>query len=274
MARTPGSINQNIHFKTREAFNINQLYNEKKLLSGENPPAFWFQRLITLSNNPPYVIAFREPTTIKASSFNLENYIDENFKIKPEWQSKIDITMPTGRNNDEINSDILQFTNSIANYYLTEENLDSQTGIIKIRKELLYLESLCEQGMNISYNCNYNRKFLIYDGYNGNFHQVQSTVNFSAYADEENRKKWESSLIILWEYLNSCVYDLHQIFGAPIFKTKKGYSKVNFDDWLREGLSQYLEIENNNLKDEQKIFYLLKWQILGKREFKTPKKIK
>lgn len=274
MARTPGSTNQNLHFKTREAFNINQLYNEKKLLSGENPPAFWFQRLITLSNNPPYVIAFREPTTIKASSFKLENYIDENFKVKPEWQSKIDITMPTGRNNDEINSDILKFTNSIANFYLTEENLDSQTGIIKIRKELLYLESLCEQGMNISYNCNYNRKFLIYDGYNGNFHQVQSTVNFSAYADEENRKKWESSLIILWEYLNSCVYDLQQIFGAPIFKTKKGYSKVNFDDWLREGLSQYLEIENNNLKDEQKIFYLLKWQILGKREFKTPKKIK
>ena len=274
MARTKGSINQNIHFKTREAFDINLLYDEKKLLSGENPPAFWFQRLIELWNNPPYVIAFREPTKIKASSFKLEDYIDENFKIKPEWQLKIDITMPSGRNNDEINSDILQFTNSIANFYLTEENLDSQTGIIKIRKELLYLESLCEQGMNISYNCNYNRKFLIYDGYNGNFHQVQSTVNFSAYADEENRKKWESSLIILWEYLNSCVYDLHQIFGAPIFKTKKGYSKVNFDDWLREGLSQYLEIENNNLKDEQKIFYLLKWQILGKREFKTPKKIK
>lgn len=180
--------------------------------------------------------------------------------------------MPSGRNNDEINSDILQFTNSIANFYLTEENLDSQTGIIKIRKELFYLESLCEQGMNISYNCNYNRKFLIYDGYNGNFHQVQSTVNFSADADEENREKWESSLIILWEYLNSCVYDLMQIFGAPIFKTKKGYSKVNFDNWLREGLSQYLELENKNLKDEQKIFYLLKWQILGKREFKTPKK--
>jgi hypothetical protein len=99
-------------------------------------------------------------------------------------------------------------------------------------------------------------------------------VNFSADADEENREKWESSLIILWEYLNSCVYDLMQIFGAPIFKTKKGYSKVNFDNWLREGLSQYLELENKNLKDEQKIFYLLKWQILGKREFKTPKKIK
>ena len=48
MARTKGSINQNIHFKTREAFDINLLYDEKKLLSGENPPAFWFQRLIEL----------------------------------------------------------------------------------------------------------------------------------------------------------------------------------------------------------------------------------
>ena len=274
MARTKGSINQNIHFKTREAFDIHLLYDEKKLLSGEIPPAFWFQRLITLSNNPPYVIAFREPTTIKVSSFKLENYIDENFKIKPEWQSKIEITMPTGRNNDEINSDILQFTNSIANFYLTEENLDSQTGIIKIRKDLLYLKSLCKQGMNIAHNCNYNRKFLVSDGYTRNFHQVQSTVNFSAVADGENRKKWESSLIIFWEYLDICVNDLMHIFGVPVFKTKKGYSKVNFDNWLREGLSQYLEFENNNLKDEQKIFYLLKWQILGKREFKTPKKIK
>ena len=182
--------------------------------------------------------------------------------------------MPTGRNNDEINSDILQFTNSIANFYLTEENLDSQTGIIKIRKEMLYMESLCEKGMNISYNCNYNRKFLISDGHTRNFHQVQSNVHFSADADAENRKKWESSLIILWEYLDICVNDLMHIFGVPVFKTKKGYSKVNFDNWLREGLSQYLEFENNNLKDEQKIFYLLKWQILGKREFKTPKKIK
>ena len=59
MARTKGSINKNIHFKTREAFDIHLLYDEKKLLSGENPPAFWFQRLIELSNNPPYVIALR-----------------------------------------------------------------------------------------------------------------------------------------------------------------------------------------------------------------------
>ena len=274
MARTPGSINQNIHFKTREAFNINQLYNEKKLLSGENPPAFWFQRLIELSNNPPYIIAFREPTKFNISSFNLADYIDEKLKVKTAYQSKIDIFIPSGRDNSEIYSDIQRFTNSIANFYIAEENINSQSGIIKIRKDLLYLKSLCKQGMNIAHNCNYNRKFLVSDGYTKNFHQVQSTVNFSAYADEENRKKWKSTLIILWDHLNLCVDNLMQIFGEPIFKTKKGYSKVNFDNWLREGLSQYLEIENNNLKDEQKIFYLLKWQILGKREFKTPKKIK
>ena len=88
MARTKGSINQNIHFKTREAFDIHLLYDEKKLLSGENPPAFWFQRLIELSNNPPYVIAFREPTKFNISSFNLADYIDEKLKVKTAYQAK------------------------------------------------------------------------------------------------------------------------------------------------------------------------------------------
>ena len=64
MARAPGSINQNIHIRTRKAFDFNLLYNEKELKDGITPPEIWFQRLIELSKNLPYTIAFNTSTTL------------------------------------------------------------------------------------------------------------------------------------------------------------------------------------------------------------------
>lgn len=274
MPRTKGAINKSIHFKTREAFDFNLLCNEKEMMNGAKPPAFWFQRLIDLSNNPPYVIAFMEPRKIEFSSFNLADYIDENLKVKTDLQSKIDIFMPSGRNNNEIYSDVLRFTNSIAKFYLEKENYPSQSGIIKIRKDLLHLKLLCDQGMKNACNGVYNRKFLVSDGHTRIFHPVQSTANYFSHTDDDVRQKWVSSVVVLWSHLNHCVDRLTQIFIEPNFEIKIGYSKKNFDQWLEDGLENFLVSKDKNLIDEKLLINLLKWQILGKRELKTPKKIK
>lgn len=274
MARTKGSINQNLHFKTREAFDLNLLCNEKELIDGTKTPEFWFKRLIELSKYPPYIIAIKTLSNVNLRSFILSDYIDEDLNVHAKWKSEIDLIKPTGRNNDGIETDVLQFTQSIAQYYISHCNLDSPKDIILIRSKLLNLQSLCAIGSKNVENGVYYRKFLVSDGHNRIFHQVQSPKKYSTFTDHDGHQKWALSLKILWNQLNLCVVNLIQIFNEPVFAVKKGYSKVNFEKWLDEGLNKFLELKNTNIIDEQKIFNLLKWQILGKREFNPDKKIK
>jgi len=274
MARTPGSINQNIHFKTREAFDFNLLYNEKELNDGTKPPEYWFQRLIELSKNPPYIIACKTSTAINIRSFHLSEYINENLIVNAQWESQIDLIKPSGRNNDSIETDILNFTHSITQYYLNHHNLDSPKGIILIRSKLLHLKTLCALGNNNVKNGIYYRKFLVSDGHTRLFQQVQTPKKYTTVTDHYVHNNWASSMGVLWDHLSLCVDNLQQIFGEPVFEPKKGYKKVNFENWLEKGLCEFLELKGTNITDEVKILNLLKWQILGKREFKPLKKIK
>ena len=269
MTRKKGSANKMIHFKTRNSLDIQKICDASQLLDGTNPPEHWLLRLIDISENPPYIIDIKN-TGITASQFVLSDYITPDLKLKAGAPMNLIFEKPSQRNNDNLFFDIDCFVQNVFNYYLNRWNDEDSHDYIKIRGEVLNLKNIARRGLNNTHEKQYHRLFLLNDGKSNNFKPIQCDHSLNGYADLNIFDHWHLSWSVFWRAMSQSIDKLSEQFVEPkfYFKLKNRKHVSNFNQWLQEGLSNYLEPTNPKIESDNLHVSHLKFLILSKADRK------
>lgn len=269
MTRKKGSTNKLVHIKTRNSLDIQKICNEGRMMDGTRPPEFWILRLIEISGNPPYIID-TGGLGITAKQFILSDYITPDLEIKAGVPEGFIFEKPVQRNNDTMKYDIEYFARNVLRFYLQHWDDQIANDHIKIRGRLIDLQRMAARGWNNIREGYFQRLFLLNDGKSKNFKPIQSDIKFHKDADLILYDKWHSSWSDFWEVMSKSIDELAEQFMEPkfYFKLKNGKRKANFNEWLQEGLLNYLEPTNPKIESDDLDISHLKFLILSKADRK------
>jgi len=264
MGRTKGSKNKRINFETISKLNIQMIYDKNYNYRKDEKIDKWFNNLVDLTQNMPYIIAVKRPQADTKPKYRFSDFIDKNLNVVPNSQL-LSFSKPSGRLNNTLSEDIEDFMEEILNAHIKKYAINNSNNHLHLINDLKTVLQITKKTIKDLEAGNLKRLFLLHDGQLSKMLTIKPDIEITSTADLEIISNRHRGWLEFWYEMERQLISTISEFRLPSFKLRDGI-KINnkeFQKWAETGLLKFIEPTSIRRIDDASTIRLLKKVILN-----------